>query len=132
MLAVDFDERLALYGWLWDVDWGLRAQSFGFKIFKSDRPMFVHLYVQTSRLSGTGYGFSQIMNPAYFYNKGLIVTGLYDLIVNNFIKCISINTYYLLLFDQKIDRLGRLKGNFIALWYVIRRRIEPEILEKVL
>lgn len=125
------DERLPLYGWLWDADWGQRARKAGFKCGKSGAMMFTHLYVPSARIPGTGIGFSQIMNPTYYYQKGVIVSGIWDLIVNNWLKCLMINIFFWLRQDKRVDRLGRIKGNFFALYFILRGRIEPELLEDI-
>lgn len=71
------------------------------------------------------------MNPTYFFRKGVIVSGWYDLLVRNYVKCFLINLYGLIRGDKQIDRLGRLRGNMIALGYVLIGRVEPELLERV-
>jgi hypothetical protein len=118
-----FDERLALYGWLEDLDFGLRAGARGGMI-SSDLVWGVHLGVKGARASGIRFGYSQVVNPWYLMKKGLIprfdacrrvTRGL----VGNAIKSIA---------SQKshVDRRGRLKGNIIGIKDIIAGKWRPE------
>ena len=69
--GLHFDERLALYGWLEDLDFGLRAGKRG-RMISTDLVWGVHLGVQGARSSGVRFGYSQVVNPWYLMIKGLI------------------------------------------------------------
>ena len=65
-----FDERLALYGWLEDRDFGSRAVAAGGRAIKLGAAVGVHLGVKSGRVSGKRLGYSQIVNPSYMCAKG--------------------------------------------------------------
>jgi hypothetical protein len=125
---ISFDERLPLYGWLEDADFAARSQHLG-KQGTYDACRTVHLLEQKMRLSGVRFGYSQIMNPYYLWRKGSVP--LKEVLLNHWLKGIGSNTLGLIRRDVAIDRLGRLHGDFLALWFILHGRIEPEYIEKL-
>lgn len=116
-----FDENLPLYCWLEDVDLSRLLAKHG-RIVKSNKQRGIHLGVKSGRTSGIKLGYSQIANPYYLARKGTmafskaIVMASRNLIANIF-GSISPEAW--------IDRKGRLKGNGLALFDLLRGRISP-------
>ena len=118
-----FDERLALYGWLEDLDFGLRAGKLG-RMISTDLVWGVHLGVRGARSSGVRFGYSQVVNPWYLMKKGLISPAnacrrISRGLAGNAIKLVA---------SQKshVDRRGRLKGNIIGIMDIIVGKWVPE------
>lgn len=64
-----FDERLPLYGWQEDVDFGGRVRKRG-RMVATNAFAGVHRGVTRGRMPGRRLGFSQIVNPVYLVRKG--------------------------------------------------------------
>ncbi|MBH8576310.1 glycosyltransferase [Nostocaceae cyanobacterium CENA369] len=126
--TVKFDERLPLYGWLCDADFGFRCRKFGICV-SYNACRLVHLMTSSGRISGTRMGFAQIMNPYYLYRKGVIP--FWEVLQSHWLIATRNNLIKLFFLDQKIDRQGRLKGNIIAFFMILRGQIEPEFMEKL-
>lgn len=124
---MEFDERLPLYGWLEDVDFTHRLAKRG-SLVKSDAFVGVHMGVKGGRTSGRRLGYSQIANPVYLLRKGSIPRHLaYRLMRQNLLS----NLVRSIRPEPRIDRVGRLKGNLLALLDVARGRIDPEKVMKL-
>ncbi|MEZ5815611.1 MAG: glycosyltransferase family 2 protein [Hyphomicrobiaceae bacterium] len=116
-----FDERLPLYSWLEDVDFGHRLAKHG-TIVRSSRLIGVHLGVKIGRQPGRRFGYSQIANPIYLRRKGSLgLARAAYLVVRN----VSMNIARSLKSEPWIDRRGRLAGNILALGHLARRRLDP-------
>jgi len=115
-----FDERLVLYGWLEDRDFAVRAGS---KMVRTDALWGVHLGATRGRTSGLSFGYSQVVNPWYLATKGTMTS--FD-VLRNVIRALAGNTFGSLLIDPRVDRLGRLKGNVIALRDIVSGQWAPE------
>ncbi len=63
-----FDERLVLYGWQEDTDFGSRIAKRGRCVF-SDALWGVHLGSKSGRSRGRQLGYSQMVNPRYLVGK---------------------------------------------------------------
>ena len=115
-----FDERLALYGWLEDFEFAMQAMQFG-RVVKFVGARCVHLAHRSGRVSGYRLGYSQIVNPCYFMQKGHRIS-----------KSTLVRTYWLpVLLRNGISALDRVRrerfiGNLRGLWMVLQGRIEPE------
>jgi GT2 family glycosyltransferase len=117
-----FDERLVLYGWQEDIDFTSQLKCFG-RIVRLSSLIGVHLGVKSGRLNGVRQGYSQVVNPVYLLRKGTMSTGFaLDLMVRN----IAANLAKSLWPEPYVDRRGRLKGNLLAAYHLLRGRIEPE------
>ena len=117
-----YDERLPLYGWLEDVDFSRRLAAYG-QIIRSPALVGVHLGTKTGRQSGLRLGYSQIANPLYLIGKGSIDRRLaFRLMARN----VAANVLHAARPEPWVDRRGRLKGNLLAVFELIRGRLAPE------
>jgi GT2 family glycosyltransferase len=116
-----FDEDLPLYGWLEDVDFSRRVAQQG-KIVKIDGARGVHLGTKFGRTSGIRLGYSQIANPIYMVGRGTFSrTRALEQMMRNVVSNLSRALFP----EPNIDRIGRLRGNLIALSDLIQSRCHP-------
>lgn len=120
--ALRFDERLPLYGWYEDIDLTRRLLPHG-SILRLAGARGVHLGVKQGRVPGIRLGYSQVVNPIYLalkgsfpWNHALPSAGRHMLI--NLLRCAWP--------EPEVDRFGRLKGNLLGLFDLLRGRIRPE------
>ncbi|MCJ2115962.1 glycosyltransferase [Methylobacterium sp. J-001] len=118
-----FDERLVLYGWLEDRDFGAQLKSDGGRLVKCSLAQGVHLGVKSGRIAGDRLGYSQVINPLYMLRKGTmtlpqVADHLFRNLTSNFIKSFSPEPF--------IDRRGRLRGNLRGCVDAMLGRFEPE------
>jgi GT2 family glycosyltransferase len=119
---VRFDERLALYGWLEDKDFSRTAKRSG-RLVQCDSLIGVHLGLKQGRVSGTKFGYSQIVNPWYLCRKGtLSVKEAWS----NTLKALAINGIKTFRPEAFIDRRGRFKGNVVAVRHLLSGICRPE------
>lgn len=117
-----FDERLVLYGWQDDTDFGARAGGRG-RMVLSQRLWGVHLGVKAGREPGRQFGYSQMVNPRYLVAKGTMrPAGALRLAGRN----LTANLARTLFPEPYIDRRGRLAGNLLGLWDIVTGRWRPE------
>lgn len=116
-----FDENLPLYGWHEDVDFSGQLLGQG-RIVHSTALRGVHRGVKRGRTSGLRFGYSQVANPIYVVRKGTMrwPRGLRFVFGN-----MAANVLGSLRPQGLIDRRGRLKGNLLALWDLLRGRLDP-------
>lgn len=115
-----FDERLPLYGWLEDMDFGRQI----------DRPLAytkafagVHCGEKQGReVSGRRLGYSQVCNPVYLWRKGTL-GGL--VAVRQILRNVVANHMRMLAPEPWIDRRGRAGGNWLAIADLLRGRAYP-------
>ena len=120
--GLKFDERLPLYGWLEDVDFSRRLAEYG-KIVRAEKMRGVHLGVKRGRQSGVKLGYSQIANPLYLMLKRTMdADRALWLIVRN----IGMNLAKSVAPEPYVDRRGRLAGNLVGLFDLVRLRLRPE------
>ncbi len=120
--GLTFDERLPLYAWLEDTDFGARAAKSGVSA-RADGLWGVHLGIKVGRVRGAKLGYSQVVNPIYLMRKGSIsLRFAANLMIRNFFA----NAVRSLAPEPAIDRRGRLVGNLIGLSDILRGRITPE------
>jgi GT2 family glycosyltransferase len=125
--ALRFDERLVLYGWQEDIDFTSQLGRFG-RIVSLSTLIGVHLGVKGGRLSGLRQGYSQIVNPVYLLRKGTMTSRFaLDLIARN----VAANIAKSLWPEPHIDRRGRLRGNLLAAYHLMKGRVEPEFVLKL-
>lgn len=118
-----FDERLVLYGWLEDRDFGAALALRGAKLVKAGRALGVHMGVKRGRVSGVKLGYSQVVNPVYLNRKGTMrVHQVVDHIFRNMASNLAKSTRP----EPYIDRAGRLHGNVMGMLDVLRGRLTPE------
>jgi hypothetical protein len=121
--GLTFDERLVLYGWLEDLDFAVRAVNYNGAAYWTDALWGVHLAIKAGRTSGIRYGYSQFVNPWYLVRKGVLAPAV---AAGFFIRAMSTNAIRCIIHDSQIDRVGRLKGNLIALSDIISGSWKPE------
>jgi len=120
-----FDERLKLYGWQEDVDFAVQVGRRG-RIVKTDAFAGVHLGTKSGRTSGVRLGYSQVHNPLYLWRKGTMPTAkAWRLMLRN----MASNHARSLWPEPWVDRVGRVRGNWLGLADVLRGRLTPERIE---
>ena len=118
-----FDERLVLYGWLEDRDFGAALRRRSARIVKLGAALGVHMGVKRGRVAGIKLGYSQVVNPIYLNRKGTMAAGaVVDHIARNTIS----NLVKALRPEPYVDRAGRLRGNLRGVLDVLRGRVTPE------
>lgn len=123
-----FDERLVLYGWQEDRDFGAAVVRRGGQNVKIKSAFGVHLGAKTGRTSGRRLGYSQIVNPLYLVRKGSMTPANAALhIARNF----SSNVVRSLAPEPHVDRLGRLGGNLLAIRDIAVGLAAPERAEQI-
>ena len=121
--GLQFDERLVLYGWLEDRDFGARVEQRGGRLIKLGAAVGVHLGVKGGRVSGRRLGYSQVMNPVYMYRKSTMTT---EQLTRQIARNVSANVVKSARPEPYVDRRGRLLGNLIATLDLLRLRLTPE------
>lgn len=122
-----FDERLPLYGWQEDVDFSTQVGRRG-GIYRLGALRGVHLGIKSGRQSGVRLGYSQIVNPLYLMRKGTLPASKgMSLMTRNVIANVMRSIWP----EPYIDRRGRLRGNLLATYHALGRRIEPEHILKL-
>jgi glycosyltransferase involved in cell wall biosynthesis/GT2 family glycosyltransferase len=121
--GLQFDERLILYGWLEDRDFGAMVKSKGGGLVKCMQARGVHLGVKTGRIAGYRLGYSQIINPLYMLKKGTMDI---DQVARHLFRNVSSNAIRSIIPEQYIDRRGRLRGNLQGLVDALSGRLDPE------
>jgi GT2 family glycosyltransferase len=117
-----FDERLVMYGWQEDTDFGTQVATRGRSVY-SENLWGVHLGTKRGRSPGRQLGYSQMVNPRYLVAKGTMTTrGALNLAGRNFLA----NALRAFCPEPYIDRFGRLRGNLIGLWDIATGRWRPE------
>lgn len=117
-----FDERLVLYGWLEDRDFGSQAATRA-KIIFSNAVWGVHLGTSRGRTSGLRFGYSQVVNPWYLMKKGSMKPA--D-VCYNILRALSSNSLGAFFPLSRTDRWGRLRGNITGIKDIIFGRWAPE------
>ena len=118
-----FDERLVLYGWLEDRDFGAALAAKGGRLVKCLEARGVHMGVKGGRISGDRLGYSQIVNPLYMLRKGtMTLSQVFGQITRNVLS----NVTRFPAPEPFIDRRGRLRGNLRGAADVLLGRLEPE------
>jgi GT2 family glycosyltransferase len=119
--ATRFDEELPLYAWQEDIDFASQVGRRG-RLVTTNAFYGVHQGVKGARLPGVRLGYSQVVNPIYLARKGTLrpLTAL-KLIIKNLLM----NHRKAVFPEPWIDRAGRCKGNWLALFDVLRGRDHP-------
>ena len=126
--GLTFDERLVLYSWLEDRDFGGALTRRGGRLVKIGAAVGAHLGVKAGRMSGRRLGYSQVVNPIYLHRKGTMTTAsLCEHLARNLIANVSRS----LAPEAHIDRVGRLRGNVQGIWDVMTGRARPERAESL-
>ena len=119
-----FDERLAGYGWLEDIDFANRVvqASPGTTLGTSTGFAGVHRGVKTARGAGRVLGYSQVANPVYLMRKGSMTTRFGARIMA---RNVGANLRGSLHPEPWVDRRGRLAGNLAGLRDLVLGRLDP-------
>lgn len=129
-----FDERLPLYAIGEDCEMGFRLSRHG-SVGGSARCPVVHLATRTGRISEVGVGYAQIVNYLYFAKKGVgfpRAATYYDKLIRLPLVNLFFSLFPRLEKRRAIDRKGRFRGNLLALRDVVRGRIDPMNLLRIL
>ncbi len=119
--ALRFDEMLPAYGWLEDKDYSLFSKRLG-SLRCDTACKGVHLGTKRGRVSGVKFGYSQIANPLYLSKKGsLPFTDAISFVLTN----MGANHVKSLFPESWVDRRGRVKGNWIAIFDLIKGCLSP-------
>lgn len=118
-----FDERLVLYGWLEDRDFGAAVAQRGGRLAKIGKAFGAHLGVKGGRVSGRKLGYSQVMNPVYIHQKSTMTTAQ---VIRQISRNLAANLVRSVWPEPYVDRRGRLLGNLIAALDLVRLRLTPE------
>lgn len=118
---VRFDERLPLYAWQEDIDFSGRIPG---RMMLTDALVGVHCGVKRGReKKGELLGYSQIVNPVYLLRKGSMTPSFaFRLCVRNVLS----NHARAFWPEPWIDRRGRVRGNWRAIFDLCRGKVEPE------
>lgn len=116
-----FDETLPFYGWLEDVDFSGQIKAHG-RVVRAEGLIGVHLGTKRARSPGRRLGYSQIANPVYLLRKKTIER---DHAFNLMRRNVLSNLVYTPVPRPWTDSRGRLVGNLIALWDLVRGRCHP-------
>jgi GT2 family glycosyltransferase len=122
---VRFDERLPLYGWLEDRDFAIRCARLG-PVLRYEGCAIVHLGTSSGRLAGSRMGWSQVVNPYYLWDKGVLSSRQLG---QFWLRAIGGNAHGLMRHDPVLDRRGRLTGNLRGFGAVLRRQGPEGVLE---
>lgn len=115
-----FDERLPLYGWQEDIDFGARVpgRRVGTNAFAG-----IHCGIKSGReASGHRLGYSQIVNPIYLLRKGTLPPRL---ALRLCLRSFAANHVRALHPEAWINRRARARGNWIGLFDLLRGRADP-------
>ena len=120
--ATRFDERLPAYGWLEDVDFSNQLLARG-RLVTTDAFVGVHRGTKRTRSRGKPLGYSQVANPIYLARKGTMsISDAFIQLSRNIIA----NHAKSLRPEPWVDRLGRVQGNWLAIFDLLRGRLDPE------
>ncbi len=116
-----FDENLPYYGWLEDNDFSNQLLRNG-RLVKTNAFVGVHCGVKSARSPGVRLGYSQIANPIYLNRKGTLPwRRAWKLMSRNFIA----NHAKTFMPEPWVDRWGRTKGNWLALFHLMVGKLSP-------
>jgi glycosyltransferase involved in cell wall biosynthesis len=118
---VRFDEALPLYGWQEDIDFAAQLRPRG-RIVMSRAFAGVHRGVKGARTSGRRFGYSQVANPIYLTRKGTMRAGFAFRIVAKNVLANHIRVWRP---EPWVDRMGRVRGNWMAFADTLSGRAHP-------
>jgi GT2 family glycosyltransferase len=119
--ALRFDEQLPLYGWYEDLDLTRRLGEYG-SILRLAGARGVHLGSKSGRVPGRKLGYSQVANAIYLARKGSYP---WNRALRSAARHLAMNAARAAFPEAHVDRLGRLRGNLIALADLLRGRMHP-------
>ena len=116
------DANLPFYSWLEDVDYSCRAARHGSLRYLPDCKG-VHLGSPSGRTSGVRFGYSQVANPFYLYRKGSVPLAKCRRVL---LRNVASNVTKTVLFNRTRDYPGRLFGNLLAAFDILRMKSHPK------
>ncbi|HEY9097203.1 MAG TPA: glycosyltransferase family 2 protein [Hydrogenophaga sp.] len=116
------DANLPFYSWLEDVDYSCRAARHGSLRYLPDC-QGVHLGSPSGRTSGVRFGYSQVANPFYLYRKGSVPLAKCRRVL---LRNVASNVTKTVLFNRTRDYPGRLFGNLLAAFDILRMKSHPK------
>jgi GT2 family glycosyltransferase len=116
-----FDEALPLYGWQEDIDFAARVSERG-RTVKTTAFAGVHRGVKGGRSSGVRLGYSQIANPVYLMRKRTLRPKQGRRMIW---RTFAINHVRAFRPEPWVDRLGRARGNWLAIFDALRGKLHP-------
>ncbi len=119
--GVRVDEALPLYGWYEDLDFTRRLLPFG-SIWRLAGARGVHLGAKVGRTPGRRLGYSQVVNPVYLARRGSYP---WDHALRSVGRHCLLNLLRSPMPEPWVDRYGRLRGNLIGLWDLLRGKAHP-------
>jgi GT2 family glycosyltransferase len=119
--ALRFDEALPLYGWYEDLDLTRRLGVHG-GILRLEGARGVHLGTKSGRVAGIRLGYSQVANAIYLARKGSYP---WNRALRSAARHLAMNAARSAFPEAHVDRLGRLRGNLLALADLLRGRMHP-------
>jgi GT2 family glycosyltransferase len=121
LAEVRFDEALPLYGWLEDEDMSGQLRKLG-QLVRAASLVGVHLGAKAGRVPGAAYGYSQIANPVHLVRKRTCPASHAALLMSRNLAANILKSPWP---EPYVDRLSRLKGNWLALRDLARGRLSP-------
>lgn len=119
---IRFDSNLPAYGWLEDVDFSRRLAVYG-RCVRVAALRGVHLGVKGGRSSGLCLGYSQIANPIYLMKRSTMrPSHALKMISRN----MAANIARSLRPEPWVDRRGRLRGNMVAVFDLLKGQLHPQ------
>jgi hypothetical protein len=126
LVAERFDEELPLYSWLFEVDICRRLHRSG-RVGNVPSAAVAHLASLGKKMSGVKMGYSQVCNPYYLWTRKRTMSCAE--FCRHTAQALASNTLRMLNFADPVDRLGRLKGNLLALWEISWCKSRPNRIE---
>jgi GT2 family glycosyltransferase len=120
---IQFDERLAEYGFMEDLDFFVRLRDFGSTGYAHNCGL-VHLAVGSGRTNQRKLGFSQIMNPLYLAKKGSLSWVDCSRHVTRVIAANFFGAF-------RSRRRQRFIGNLLAWGFFLRKGPCPEMVARI-
>jgi GT2 family glycosyltransferase len=119
--GIRVDEALPLYAWYEDIDFTRRLGRHG-AILRLQGARGVHLGVKSGRVPGRRLGYSQVANPIYLARKGSFP---WSHALPSALRHLAMNAARAAWPEPHVDRAGRLGGNLLAVWDLLRGRASP-------
>lgn len=125
-LAEPLDERLPLYSYMEDMDFGTRVRRHG-HIGYYYGSLAVHLRAKEGRVCHRALGFSEVMNPAYLAAKGTIP--LSHALAHFILRKPIANLARTIIGPKRRSRMERFVGNCTAIGKLLSGKTRPEYAE---
>lgn len=118
---VRFDERMPGYAWYEDIDFSRRMLPYG-AIVEVPGSQGIHLGAKVGKTSGVRFGYSQVANPVYLFQKGVFPM---HRVLRSIGRNLAANVARTIAPEPYIDRRGRLRGNMHGFRDFLAGRLHP-------